>query len=87
MVIWEMLFRTALRTIKNNYGQVCEKYDQADGCGHESCQSSYSAWAIANQALEMYEHRDDVKDEVDKRKEEAQRGQDGEHQEAGETGC
>ncbi len=75
MVIWEMLFRTALRTIKNNYGQVCDEY--AEGCKHESCRSSYSAWAVADQALEMYEHRGEVEEG----------GKDGEHQEAGETGC
>lgn len=77
MVIWEMLFRTALRTIKNNYGQVCDKYaSYNDGCEHESCRSSRNAWAVADQALEMYEHRGEVEG-----------GEDGEHQEAGETGC
>ena len=57
MVIWEMLFRTALRTIKNNYGKVCKDFEL---CKHESCESSYSAWSIADQALQMYDHRGEV---------------------------
>jgi len=38
----------ALEYIKNHYGKVCESFEV---CKHESCGSSYGAWAIADEAL------------------------------------
>ena len=40
-------YRKALEDIKKE-GKVCENFDT---CKHESCASSYAAWAIADQAL------------------------------------
>lgn len=38
----------ALKTIKEEYGQVCENYET---CRHPACASSYGAWAVADIAL------------------------------------
>ena len=38
----------ALEYIKNHYGKVCESFET---CTHESCGSSYGAWAVADEAL------------------------------------
>lgn len=38
----------AVREIKDREGKVCDNYDT---CTHTSCQSSYAAWAIADNAL------------------------------------
>ena len=40
--------RDALQEIKDKYGKVCEGFEL---CKHESCASSYAAWAIADAAL------------------------------------
>jgi len=37
-----------LKEIKEKYGKVCENYEL---CAHVSCQSSYSAWSIADELL------------------------------------
>ncbi len=42
----------ALKEIKNNLGKVCPEYEI---CEHESCRSSYNAWAIASETLEKIE--------------------------------
>jgi hypothetical protein len=38
----------ALKEIRDTQGRVCDNFEL---CNHKSCQSSYSSWAIANQAL------------------------------------
>lgn len=38
----------AMRTIKEREGKVCDEYET---CTHAACQSSYNAWAIADEAL------------------------------------
>ena len=43
-----MSYKKALERIQKECGDVCEKYEI---CEHASCQSSYNAWAIADQAL------------------------------------
>ena len=42
-------FKAALEEIKRDQGRVCENYEL---CRHISCSSSYSAWAIADKALQ-----------------------------------
>jgi hypothetical protein len=39
---------SALREIREKYGKVCEEYLT---CKHPACESSYGAWAIADEAL------------------------------------
>jgi hypothetical protein len=41
-------FRVALETIRTCYGQVCEDFEL---CTHPACQSSYGAWAVADETL------------------------------------
>lgn len=41
-------YRGALTTIHSMYGHVCEGYEV---CDHQSCTSSYAAWALADHAL------------------------------------
>ena len=41
-------YRDALREIKTEQGRVCGEFEF---CRHDACQSSYSAWAIADAAL------------------------------------
>jgi len=38
----------ALKEIRDTQGKVCDNFEL---CHHRACQSSYSSWAIANQAL------------------------------------
>ena len=38
----------ALQVIRDHYGKVCRNYEL---CTHDSCQSSYGAWATADEAL------------------------------------
>ena len=38
----------ALAVVKKHYGKVCAEYET---CSHSGCDSSYSAWAVADQAL------------------------------------
>jgi hypothetical protein len=38
----------ALLAIRNDEGRVCESYDT---CSHLVCKSSYTAWAIADEAI------------------------------------
>ena len=38
----------ALRAIRDTQGEVCDEYEV---CTHRACRSSYSAWAIADEAL------------------------------------
>lgn len=40
----------ALWEIHHHEGRVCKNYPDAD-CGHEVCESSYRAWAIADKTL------------------------------------
>lgn len=40
--------KEALQEIKDKQGKVCNRFDT---CKHESCQSSYTSWVIAEQAL------------------------------------
>ena len=40
--------RTALETIRRNYGKVCENYEL---CRHVACDSSVGAWMEADAAL------------------------------------
>jgi len=42
--------REALERIRREGGEVCEDYEL---CTHRACQSSYTVWAIASQALEQ----------------------------------
>ena len=42
-------YKAALEEIKRDQGRVCENYEL---CRHISCSSSYSAWAIADKALQ-----------------------------------
>ena len=42
-------YKAALEEIKRDQGRVCENYEL---CRHTSCSSSYSAWAIADKALQ-----------------------------------
>lgn len=46
------LLRSALEEIKRYYGQVCSSYET---CTHESCRSSYGAWATAEDVLREWE--------------------------------
>jgi hypothetical protein len=39
----------ALTEIKTKYGKVCTGFEL---CQHQSCASSYGAWAVANAALQ-----------------------------------
>lgn len=48
----------ALLEIQEKYGKVCSAYET---CNHKSCESSYSAWACADEALTELE---DVVDEI-----------------------
>lgn len=41
-------FRTALETIRRDYGHVCENFDR---CSHTACRDSFSSWHVANDAL------------------------------------
>lgn len=41
----------ALERIKADEGRVCERFEV---CSHVGCQSSYGAWAIADEALAEY---------------------------------
>lgn len=41
-------YRSALDRIRSMYGRVCEEYEI---CEHRSCHDSYSAWAVADEAL------------------------------------
>ncbi len=41
-------YRDALERIKNTEGKVCDEFTV---CSHRACNSSYSAWAIADEAL------------------------------------
>ena len=43
----------ALLEIKETQGKVCSEFEL---CTHESCNSSYAAWAIADKALKDYEN-------------------------------
>ena len=47
----EQILLSALEKIKNDEGAVCSNFEL---CTHESCRSSYSAWAIADGALRIY---------------------------------
>lgn len=46
------LLHGALEEIKRYYGKVCGSYET---CTHESCQSSYAAWATADVALHAWD--------------------------------
>ena len=41
-------YTAALQEIRNEQGKVCDNYEL---CTHRACQSSYTAWAIADKAL------------------------------------
>lgn len=41
-------YKKALERIQKECGKVCKQYEI---CEHEACQSSYNAWAIADEAL------------------------------------
>lgn len=41
-------YETALRHIRDQYGQVCEEYEI---CTHAACMASYGSWATADEAL------------------------------------
>ena len=41
-------YRDALSLIRETEGRVCPEFTI---CTHESCRSSYTAWAIADEAL------------------------------------
>lgn len=41
-------YKAALEEIRNEQGHVCVAFEL---CDHIACQSSYTAWAIADQAL------------------------------------
>jgi hypothetical protein len=41
-------YREALERIKREEGKVCQNFEL---CSHPACNSSYSAWAIADEAL------------------------------------
>lgn len=58
----EIVLRGALEDIKR-LGGVCSTFEI---CTHRACQDSYSAWAIADRALEMcYEPDDTYRYQVD----------------------
>lgn len=40
--------RAALQTIRDTYGKVCGEFEL---CAHPACNSSYGAWAVADDAL------------------------------------
>lgn len=42
------VYQAALIRIKKQCGYVCDRYEV---CDHISCESSYTAWAIADAAL------------------------------------
>jgi hypothetical protein len=44
--------RAALKSIRDNYGQVCPEYET---CTHPWCASSYGAWATADAYLPVEE--------------------------------
>jgi hypothetical protein len=48
----EQIAVAALREIREKYGKVCEEYLT---CKHVACESSYGAWAIADEALRQIE--------------------------------
>jgi hypothetical protein len=41
-------YKHALERIKKDEGKVCDNFME---CNHRACNSSYSAWAIADEAL------------------------------------
>lgn len=41
--------RAALERIRRDEGKVCAEFTE---CEHRACQSSYTAWAIADEALQ-----------------------------------
>ena len=41
-------YRAALEEIRANYGKVCQEFEL---CEHPACESSYGAWATADEAL------------------------------------
>lgn len=45
-------YRKSLQKIRDTCGQVCPEYEI---CLHDSCESSYAAWAIADEVLKKYE--------------------------------
>ena len=40
--------RSALTTIRDNYGHVCLEFET---CSHKGCRDSYAAWHVANEAV------------------------------------
>lgn len=45
---FEVYTKKALKEIRDKQGKVCDNFEL---CNHRACQSSYSSWHIANEAL------------------------------------